>query len=95
MKFYWVYIVASEKNSTLYIGMTNNLIRRIYEHKNNVIKGFTKKYNVHKLVYIEQYERPEEALYRESQLKAWRRTWKLELIDKTNPEWKDLYLDLI
>lgn len=95
MKSYWIYIVASETNGTIYIGMTNNLIRRIYEHKNNLIKGFTYKYNVHKLVYTEQFERPEEALYRESQLKAWRRIWKLELINKANPAWKDLYFDLL
>jgi putative endonuclease len=93
MKSYWIYIVASETNGTIYIGMTNNLIRRIYEHKNNLIKGFTYKYNVHKLVYTERFERPEEALYREAQLKAWRRIWKLELINKANPEWKDLYFD--
>jgi putative endonuclease len=95
MQNYWIYILASEKNATLYIGMTNNLIRRIYEHKNKMIKGFTEKYNVDKLVYIEQYDRPEEALCREHHLKTWRRGWKLNLIDNTNPEWNDLYLDLI
>lgn len=85
MQSYFVYIVASQKNGTIYIGVTNNLPRRIWEHKNKVIEGFTEKYNVDKLVYYEQTENIESALNREKQLKKWNRAWKLRLIEEKNP----------
>ena len=92
---YYVYILASKRNGTLYIGVTSNLIKRIYEHKNNLIEGFTKKYNIHNLVYYEITEDVNSAIAREKQLKRWKRNWKIELIEKNNPEWKDLYFELI
>ena len=91
---YYVYIIFSKTNGTLYIGVTNNLQRRIYEHKNKLIKGFTEKYNVHRLVYVEAYKDAREAIHREKCLKQWNRSWKLKLIAKANPEWKDLYENL-
>jgi putative endonuclease len=95
MRNYYVYILASKRNGTLYISFTNDLVRRVYEHKNNIVKGFTQKYRVHHLVYFEQYHDVYEAIYREKQLKKWDRKWKLELIEKENPEWNDLYDELI
>lgn len=92
---YFIYILASKRNGTLYIGVTSNLIRRVWEHKNNAVDGFTKKYNVYMLVYFEQTENVQSALLREKQLKKWKREWKLKLIEKDNPKWKDLYSDLI
>ena len=92
---YYVYILASKKNGTLYIGVTSNLVKRIYEHKNELAEGFTKKYSVHKLVYFEITESVESAIAREKQLKKWNRAWKIRLIEKTNPEWLDLYMELI
>ena len=92
---YYVYILASKRNGTLYIGVTSNLIKRIYEHKNNLIKGFTKKYNIYNLVYYEITEDVNSAITREKQLKIWKRNWKIELIEKNNPGWKDLYFELI
>jgi len=94
-KNYFVYILASKKNGTLYIGVTNDLIKRVYQHKNNLVDGFTKKHNVHRLVYYETTNDIQSAIIREKQLKKWNRKWKLELIEKENPEWKDLYNDLI
>ena len=91
MKQYCVYILASKKNGVLYIGVTSNLQKRIWEHKNNVVEGFTKKYFVHKLVYFEQTSDVNSALLREKQLKKWKREWKINLIEKENPFWKDLY----
>ena len=87
--------MASKRNGTLYIGVTSNLIKRIYDHKNNLIEGFTKKYNIHNLVYYEITEDVNSAITREKQLKIWKRNWKIELIEKNNPEWKDLYFELI
>lgn len=95
MKICYVYILASKRNGTLYIGVTSNLIKRIYEHKNNLIDGFTKKYNVHFLVYYEQFLDSYSAISREKQLKHWRRKWKLQLIEKNNPNWHDLYIELM
>ena len=92
-KTYYVYILSSKRNGTLYIGVTNNLERRLYEHKNNLIEGFTNKYNVHHLVYFEDVNDIQSALQREKQLKRWTRKWKLELIEKFNPEWRDLASD--
>jgi len=94
MKEYYVYILASKRNGTIYIGVTNNLKKRIYEHREGLIGGFTKKYNVKILVYFESVSDINSALIREKQLKKWERKWKLELIEKKNPEWKDLYYDL-
>lgn len=94
-KHYYIYILASKKNGTLYIGVTNNLIRRVYEHKNNIVKGFTQKYKVHNLVYYEIYNDINDAITREKRIKKWKRQWKIELIKKFNPEWKDLYNEIL
>ena len=88
---YYVYILCSKRNGTLYIGLTNNLERRVFEHKNKVVKGFTEKYDVDKLVYAEEYDDVNEVRCREKRLKNWNRAWKIELIEKINPTWKDLY----
>ncbi len=92
---YCVYILASNPNGTLYIGITGDLVERVRQHKEGKVAGFTKKYKVNKLVYYEIYERPDEAIFREKQLKEWKRQWKLELIEKENPDWRDLYGDLV
>ena len=92
---YYVYFLASQKNGTLYIGVTNDLVRRVYEHKEGFIAGFTKKYNVKILVHFEILDDPEAAIAREKQLKAWKRSWKTELIEKSNPYWNDLYADIV
>jgi putative endonuclease len=92
---YYVYILASKKHGTLYIGVTSDLVKRIHEHKNDLIEGFTQKYSVHELVYFEDTESVESAIVREKQLKKWNRAWKIRLIEKRNPEWRDLYADLI
>jgi len=94
MKYYYVYILASKPYGTLYIGITNDLIRRVWEHKNDIIKGFTSKYKVYMLVYYEQCTDVSVAITREKQLKEWKRRWKLELIEKANPGWKDLYNEI-
>jgi putative endonuclease len=87
---YYVYILASKKNGTLYIGVTSDLVKRICEHKQKLIDGFTKEYNVHALIYYEQHNEIEEAILREKQMKKWNRKWKIRLIEENNPEWKDL-----
>jgi putative endonuclease len=92
-KTYYVYILASKKNGTLYIGVTNDLLRRVYEHKHNLKKGFSSAYDVHKLVYFEQTDDINAAIDREKQLKKWNRDWKLKLIEDMNPKWKDLYYE--
>ena len=92
-KNYFVYILASKRNGTLYIGVTSNLMKRLYEHKFGTIAGFTKEYQVHDLVYYEMTSDVNAALTREKQLKKWKRAWKLELIEKMNPEWNDLAKD--
>jgi putative endonuclease len=88
---YWVYILASRIGGTLYIGVTNNLVRRVYDHKMGHADGFTKKYSVHRLVYFEQYGDIEAATMREKTLKKWKRAWKIRLIEELNPNWDDLY----
>jgi predicted GIY-YIG superfamily endonuclease len=88
---FYVYILSNQRNTVLYIGVTNNLKRRTYEHKTKALKGFTSRYNIDKLVYYEHYTHIEEAIMREKRLKKWKREWKNELINKNNPEWKDLY----
>jgi putative endonuclease len=95
MKQPCVYIVASEKYGTLYVGVTSDLIKRVWEHKNDVVAGFTKQYGVHTLVWFEQHATMESAISREKALKAWKRDWKLNLIEVTNAEWRDLYPDVI
>ncbi len=87
----FVYILTNNTNDVLYIGVTNDITRRLYEHKNKEKEGFSKKYNVTKLVYCEQYPSITDAIRREKQLKAWRRTWKIELIKSVNPYWEDLF----
>ncbi|MGE5538415.1 MAG: GIY-YIG nuclease family protein [Gemmatimonas sp.] len=89
-----LYILASERNGTLYIGVTNDIARRVWEHKNEVAAGFTKQYGVHRLVYTEFHETMPLAIAREKQIKKWRRAWKLELIETSNPAWRDLYEDI-
>ena len=93
-KYYYVYIMASSKNGTLYIGFTSNLPQRIFEHKNHLLPGFTNKYNVDKLVYFERFEDVNQAIRHEKRLKEWKRNWKKDLIEKHNPQWRDLYDDL-
>jgi putative endonuclease len=88
---YWVYILASQIGGTLYIGVTNDLVRRIYEHRIDVVPGFTRRYGVHRLVYYEQFGDIEFAIRREKRLKKWNRAWKIRLIEESNPDWLDLY----
>lgn len=95
MKSYYVYILASKRNGTLYIGITSDLIKRIHEHKNRETESFTKKYNVNKLVYFEETQTAETAITREKQLKKWERKWKLRLIEESNPNWNDLYNEIV
>ena len=91
MKRYFVYIMTNKPSGILYIGVTNDLIRRCYEHRNGMIDGFTKKYNCKMLIYYEAFDRIEDAILREKRLKKWNRQWKIELIEKSNPGWVDLY----
>ena len=91
----FVYILFSEKNGTLYTGVTSNLVKRVYEHKQKLVDGFTKKYNVDKLGYFEIYESIEQAIEREKQIKNWKREWKISLIEKDNSKWEDLYYSII
>jgi putative endonuclease len=95
MKNYYVYILASKRNGTLYIGVTNDLTRRVYEHKNDLVHGFSNKYQTHLLVYFEITTNIESAIVREKNLKKWKREWKLGIIEKNNPEWKDLYDEIV
>jgi putative endonuclease len=92
---YYVYILASKPKGTLYIGVTNDLFKRVYEHKNDFVEGFTKRYQVHQLVYYEECASVESVIQREKHLKAWHRKWKIGLIEEANPDWKDLYNLLI
>jgi len=94
-KMYCVYILASRRNGTLYVGVTSDPVKRIWEHKNDVVDGFAKKYEIHLLVYYELTPDVNSAIKREKQLKKWRRQWKLELIEKMNPNWNDLYQSLL
>ena len=95
MKTYWVYIMCSQRNGTLYTGVTNNLGRRIYEHKTGDTTGFTKKYGVSRLIYMELFHSIEEAIIREKCIKKWNRSWKINLIESNNPQWKDLSSELL
>lgn len=94
VKNFFVYMMASGKNGTLYIGVTSDLKKRVWEHKNNVVEGFTGKYAVHDLVWYEAQENAEGAITREKQMKEWKREWKIKRIVEMNPEWKDLYGDI-
>jgi len=89
-----VYILSSKRHGTLYIGVTSDLVKRIWEHRNDVVEGFTKKYRVHDLVYFETHGTMESAITREKQLKKWNRAWKIELIEKHSPTWRDLWPDI-
>jgi putative endonuclease len=91
----YIYILASQPKGTLYIGVTSGLLRRVKEHKEDIIEGFTKRYRIHTLVYYEQTESIVSAIQREKQMKKWKRDWKIELIEKQNPGWKDLYNELM
>jgi putative endonuclease len=91
MKQPTVYILASKRNGTLYTGVTSDLIKRVWEHKNNCVEGFTQKYSAHQLVYFEQHVDMHAAITREKQIKKWNRKWKLRLIEENNPEWNDLF----
>ncbi|MEE8373173.1 MAG: GIY-YIG nuclease family protein [Dehalococcoidia bacterium] len=94
-KQYYVYILASKRNGTLYIGVTNDVLRRMHEHKSDSVDGFTRRYNVHKLVHYEIADDVESAIAREKRLKKWKRSWKIDLIEESNPEWNDLYEGLL
>jgi putative endonuclease len=91
IKMFYVYILCSKRNGTLYTGITSDLIKRVYEHKNDLVAGFTQKYKVHSLVWYERHETAESAIMREKRIKKWNRDWKLNLIEKTNPQWRDLF----
>ena len=91
---YCVYILASRRNGTLYVGVTNDLIRRVYEHREGLVAGFTKRYGVKLLVYVEYHSDIRIAIEREKRMKRWRRQWKLELIEAENPQWRDLWIEL-
>jgi len=90
-----VYILASRRNGTLYVGVTGDIARRAWEHRSGAIPGFTRRYDVHVLVFVEFHETMADAMMREKRIKKWRRAWKLELIERENPQWKDLYDDLV
>jgi putative endonuclease len=92
---YFVYIMASQRHGTMYIGVTNNLIRRVYEHREKITPGFTSKYNVNRLVWFDQTDSIEAAIQHEKRLKHWQRAWKIEMIEKANPQWEDLYSSLL
>ncbi len=92
---YFVYILASKPRGTLYVGVTNNLTRRVFEHKNKLIEGFTERYDVNLLVWYESSGSIESAIVYEKKLKRWRREWKIEMIEKQNPEWVDLYPQIV
>ena len=94
MSEYYTYILASKPRGTLYIGVTNDLIRRVHQHRNDLIEGFTKRYCVHMLVHYEQCKDVSAAIWQEKRLKKWNRSWKISLIESQNPEWRDLYVDL-
>ncbi len=91
---YYVYILASRPGGTLYIGVTNNLVRRVFEHREGLVDGFTKTHRVKTLVYVEPHNEIEHAIAREKRLKRWRRAWKIQLVEGDNPDWRDLYDDL-
>jgi putative endonuclease len=91
---FWVYILTSRRNGTLYVGMTENLVQRVWMHRNGALPGFTQRHGVKTLVWYEQHETREAAITRERQIKKWNRAWKLQMIERLNPSWRDLYDDL-
>ncbi len=91
---FFVYIMASRKHGTLYIGVTNDLVRRVYEHREKLVPGFTKRYGVHRLVWFAEFDEPGAAIQREKAMKSWPRAWKVRTIEETNPEWRDLFEDI-
>ena len=91
MKNYYVYILSSKRNGTLYTGVTSNLVKKVYEHRNELVEGFTKQYRVYNLIWYEMHESAESAINREKQIKKWKRDWKLKLIEKENHNWTDRY----
>lgn len=95
MKQPCVYLLASKRNGTLYTGVTSDLIQRVWQHKNDVVEGFTKRYQVHTLVWFEVHETMASAIAREKAIKEWKRAWKVELIEKNNPTWRDLYDEIV
>jgi putative endonuclease len=95
MKRPCVYILASRRNGTLYVGVTNDIARRVWEHRTETAEGFTKRYAVHRLVYVEFHDAMPDAILREKQIKKWQRAWKLELIERDNSDWRDLYEDVL
>jgi putative endonuclease len=95
MKKGFMYIMSNKQDGVLYIGVTSDIVKRVYEHKNNFVDGFTKLYNLKNLVYYEVYDDIEEAIKREKQLKNWHRDWKIELVNKQNPQWNDLYESIL
>jgi putative endonuclease len=94
-KQFYVYILASKRNGTLYTGVTSDLIQRVWQHKHDMVEGFTKKYGVKKLVYYEVHDNAESAVTREKRIKKWRRKWKLRLIEEKNPQWTDLHDEIV
>jgi putative endonuclease len=94
-KQFYVYILASRRNGTLYVGVTSNLVQRVWQHKEKQVEGFTAKYGADKLVYYEVHGGAEQAITREKQIKKWRRAWKIRMIEERNPEWRDLYEEII
>jgi len=95
MKKYFVYILANKFNGTLYVGVTSDLLKRVWEHKNKVVGGFTNDHNVAMLVHFEEFLDPKEAILREKRVKSWKRIWKIRLIEETNPSWQDLYDEIV
>ena len=94
MADYWVYVLTNKPRSTLYVGVTNNLVRRAYQHCEGLVKGFAQRYGLKMLVYFERYDAPALAIQREKNIKHWSRQWKLELVESSNPQWRDLYNDI-
>jgi putative endonuclease len=94
MGAYWVYILTNKPRATLYVGVTNDLIRRAYEHREGRVKGFTERYGLKMLVHFERYDKPSLAIQREKNIKHWPRLWKLQLVESSNPQWRDLYNDI-
>jgi putative endonuclease len=92
---YYVYLLANERNGTLYLGVTRDLVRRVYQHKTKVTPGFTSRYNVGRLTWFECYDDPVTAITREKEIKKWKRAWKMRLVEETNPQWRDLYDEII
>ena len=93
-KHYYTYILANKRNGTLYVGVTSDLIKRVYQHRRNLVEGFTSRYQIHRLVYYEQHRDALSAIQREKRLKEWQRKWKLALIERHNSEWRDLYPEI-